>query len=104
MPPPRTDEVIFCNDVAHLFHSLKLTHTHTHKQTSPGIQQKTEQVDGATTEEYDGARFNRGPLRLSFRTRRRQVIATPTSICEPNQNLIRCVKHQHCSFLLHTDS
>ena len=60
--------------------SLSLTHTHTHahKQTSVGIQQKTEQVNGAITEEYDGARFNRGPLRLSFHSRRRQVITTPT--------------------------
>ena len=49
------------------------------KQTSSEIQQKTEEVDGATTEECDGARLNnRGPLRLSFRTRRRQVITTPS--------------------------
>ena len=50
----------------------------TYKQASADIQLKTEGVDGSTADECDGAKLNKGPLRLSFRSRRRQVI---TGVC-----------------------
>ena len=54
----------------------KSSPSYSQKQMSADVQQKPEEADGATTEECDAAKLNKGPLRLSFHSRRRQVITT----------------------------